>query len=471
MKPIPQAMRTKLLNRFKAASTDSEPHIRLIATQTSMNTLLSEPIHTNVPAALGDVTFRQMEGDENVAVAYAICLHDGEASVYQREMPANMDAKWEYVWKLGVASDVAIEYDGIWEVNASYQWYILRTEQVPYIFFVQNGNLYVQHWRDEETRVLLATNVSQLSACKGWQNSIDRELDQGLIIGYIRSGEVYYRSFCQQEDGSYSWEAERKVTTLGTGNSTLSVIRTNDFRVGFLTQNGNNILLTLTHRNYAGMSVRPETLHTASRARFYFESLRERRGYERETLSASCVNPFFMLDELPGSAEIAVASAEKINREDSFYCYGCKIILNKDFSGNIDTAFIAGTTVSYVEGTTGKSAAVTSAELDLSERTIILYFSTDIRRVNPITVVTPVTRNLRYYRNQQQKWFFPSLTASLPAETINIYAYSDRDTVTAKAAATIQYLAIEEQYGYLSETMQATEAATFVLQPSSILPI
>ena len=72
---------------------------------------------------------------------------------------------------------------------------------------------------------------------------------------------------------------------------------------------------------------------------------------------------------------------------------------------------------------------------------------------------------------QQQKWFFPSLTASLPAETINIYAYSDRDTVTAKEAATIQYLAIEEQYGYLSETMQATEAATFVLQPSSILPI
>ena len=76
-------------------------------------------------------------------------------------------------------------------------------------------------------------------------------------------------------------------------------IRANDFRVGFLTQNGNNILLTLTHRNYAGMSVKPETLHGASRARFYFEDLKERRGYQREALRGSCANPFFMLDEMP----------------------------------------------------------------------------------------------------------------------------------------------------------------------------
>ena len=464
-------MRTKLLNRFKAASTDSEPHIRLIATQTSMNTLLSEPIHVNAPAALGDVTFRQMEGDENVAVAYAICLHDGEASVYRREMPANMDAKWEYVWKLGAASDVAIEYDGIWEVDASYQWYILRTEQFPYIFFVQNGNLYVQHWRDESTRILLAENVSQLSSCKGWQNSIDRELDQGLIIGYIRSGEVYYRSFCQQEDGSYSWEVERKVTTLGIGNSTLSVIRTNDFRVGFLTQNGNNILLTLTHRNYAGMSVKPETLHTAARARFYFEDLKERRGYQREALRGSCANPFFMLDEMPGSSVISVASAEKINREDSFYCYGCKIYLNMDFSGNIDTAFVAGTTVSYVEGTTTKSATVTDVEINNEERYIALYFSTDIRRVNPITIHTPITRNLRYYRNQQQKWFFPGFTVSLPAETQNIYAYSGRETLTVNETATLLYQETVKKNGYYRETLLVTETADFTLEPTSILPI
>ena len=54
MRSIPAALRQKLLNRFKADDTDSKPNIRLVATQTSINTLLSEPIHEDIAPALGE---------------------------------------------------------------------------------------------------------------------------------------------------------------------------------------------------------------------------------------------------------------------------------------------------------------------------------------------------------------------------------------------------------------------------------
>ncbi len=121
-------------------------------------------------------------------------------------------------------------------------------EEYPYIFTVESGNLYVQYWDDASTRTLLANNVSQISSCKGWQSSVDIDLDQGLIIGYLRDGAVFYRALCCQHDGSYVWEAEREVTTLGSGNPTLSVSRTNDpLRVPRAERN--DMLLTLTPEN------------------------------------------------------------------------------------------------------------------------------------------------------------------------------------------------------------------------------
>jgi len=468
MRSIPAALRQKLLNRFKADDTDSKLNIRLVATQTSINTLLSEPIHEDIAPALGDVAVRQMEGENSLSRAYAICLDDSIAQIYTRRFPAGFDFKWEYLWTFGTASDVAMEYNGVWRMNAAQEWYFLQTEEYPYIFTVEGGDLYVQYWDNASTRTLLAENVTQISSCKGWQSSVDIDLDQGLIIGYLRGGAVFYRAFCCQSDGSNVWEGEHEVTALGTGNTTLSVIRTNDFRVGFLTQNAGSIQLALTHRNYAGMSVRPETVHiNTSNARAWLPDIRWYFGIEDESAGLRTELPYFMLDELPGSPEIAVDRVEKLNRDEGFSCYGFRVFLDKPLNGTPDPALCAGCRVS------ASNITVNSCEYDAALQALVLLTSADIRRTLEVTITIPEHRNLWYYSHQGQKWFLPGLTAIAEAEALYHYGYENETATvsTFDVNGWVDDAVFTSLYDEPSYATVCIPSSTMALVPVSTLPI
>lgn len=472
MKPIPSSLRSKLQNRVKSSATDSMPNIRLVATQTATNVLLSEPIHTNATPALGDVAIRQTAGEKEIFLAYAICLDDGIAKIYQRQLPASMDYPWEPLWTFGPAEDVAIEFDGTWKMDATMEWYYLQTEQYPYIFYVQQGNLYVQKWNNPDSTVPLAYGgITQLSACKGWKNSIDEELDQGLIIGYIRDGEVFYRSLCWQENGSLVWEAEHPVTELGSGNTTLSVFRTNDFRIGFLTENNGQILLALTYRNYAGMSVRPETIHVNAVANFLYLKRNDHFAYMRERAAATPILPYFNFEPPTGVPEISVTGAEKINREEEFFSYGAKIYLDKPIHGTIDPHFRATAKLSVLNGTATSTVAITDIEYDETEQALIFTFASDIRRTCELTITTTSSRYLWYERSQGQKWFIPAFSAVLPMETERYDGYDEPETLIVTPDGDFWIDTAVFRYAVTEETMQVSTTATVVLEPVSSLPI
>lgn len=472
MRPIPNALKSKLLNRVKSEATDSMPLIRLVATQTSSNVLLSEPIHTDILPAIGDVAVRQTSGEREIALAYAICLDDGIAKIYQRQLPAGMDYPWEYLWTFGPAEDVAIEFDGEWKMNAEAEWYYLETEQYPYIFYVQQGNLYVQKWNDPESAVALAYGgVTQLSACKGWKNSIDQELDQGLIIGYIRNGEVFYRSLCMQENGNLMWEAEHSVSELGNGNSTLSVFRTNDFRIGFLTENDGEIQFVLTYRNYAGMSVRPETIHVNTTANFLYLNRRENFASMRERSAVSTVLPYFSFEPPSGVPEVTVVNAEKINRDETFFSYGTKMYLDQPIEGTIDPHFLATAKLSVLNGTATSEVKITDIEYDPEEQALIFWFASDIRRTCQLTITTTSTRYLWYERLPGQKWFIPAFSAVLPMETERHDGYDEPETLTVTPDGDFWIDTAEFHYGVFDETMRVSASGTVVLEPVSSLPI
>ena len=259
MRSVPLELKQKLLKRFYGTSTDNLPQIQVIAKQASINTLITEVIHEDIPANFGDVAIRQLPGETQPSLVYAVCIDNGIGSIYSRRMPAFAEQEWEYVWSIGSVKDVAIEFDGDWRINPKKRYYELMTEDVPYIFFTDNNNnLYVQKWSDISTRIPLAEGVSQISVCRAWQSTLDTGVDQGLIIGYLRNGKVFYRAWCQQSNGEYIWETENEVTELGTGNTTLCVFRTNDFRVGFLTENSGVMNYVLSERTYAGQAMPPE---------------------------------------------------------------------------------------------------------------------------------------------------------------------------------------------------------------------
>ncbi len=467
MRSIPAALKEKLKNQFKVESTDSMAKLRVVATQTSVNSLLSEPIHEDIAPALGDVAVRQMSGDKDLSLAYALCLDDGIATMYMRKFPAGFDFKWERQFVFGAASDVALEFGGTWKMNAAQEWYYLETDEFPYIFFVRDGNLYVQYWRDDSTRALLAAGVSQISACKGWQSSVDIDLDQGLIIGYIREGRVYYRALCCQSDGSYIWETEHEVTTLGTGNTTLSVIRTNDFRVGFLTQNSGNMLLTLTHRNYAGMSVRPESMHiNTANARMSLPDITRKYGSTRETAGIAALLPYGIIDTAD-SGELEVTGIEKLNRDEGFACYGFKVFVSRPVYGTPDASFLEGCKLS-VSGVT-----VASCDYDAALQAFVLYTSADIRRTLEVTVTIPTHRRLWYYKHHEQRWFLPALTYVASAETIRHDAYA-HDTITVStlnARMWIDDAVFTSLFDEPSTAAITISSASMELKPVSTLPI
>ncbi len=467
MRSIPTALKEKLANRFKVENTDSLAKLRVVATQTSVNSLLSEPIHEDIAPEFGDVAVRQTVGESDLSLAYAICLDDGIAQVYKRKFPACLEYPWEYLWTLGTATDVAIEFNGVWKMNAEKEWYYLQTEEYPYIFYVRDENLYVQVWRDSDNAVLLATDVSQISACKGWQSSVEQELDQGLIIGYLKSGSVYYRALCCQENGSYVWEAEHEVTPLGTGNTTLSVVRTNDFRIGFLTQNNGRMLLALTHRNYAGMSVRPETVHiNASNVKMWISDINQMDTLSKEYASGNTAYPYALLDE-PGTEEISVSSVEKLNREMGFVCYGFKIHLTKPLNGSIDAGFPSKCTLS-ISGVT-----ITSASYDSAEQSLVLYTSTDIRRTVAVTITMPEYRSLWYYKLGAQRWFLPTLSTVAAAEAMDYFSFENETAGIAivSTGAWIDEAVFTECFQPAHTAVIAVMASSVSLQPVSTLPI
>ena len=165
MRILPQDLKNKLLQNIQADSTNAKPNLRLIATQASMNTLISEDIHKDIPPNFGDVAIRQLEGEKTPSLAYSICIDNGIANIYKRDFPTDLENPWIKQWKLGSAKEVAIEYNGIWTLDSKKKWYYLKTEEYPYVFYVDNSNnLFVQYWNDSNTKFQLATGVSQISA-------------------------------------------------------------------------------------------------------------------------------------------------------------------------------------------------------------------------------------------------------------------------------------------------------------------
>ena len=108
----------------------------------------------------------------------------------------------------------------------------------------------------------LGTGVGRICSMRGWiPAQAGHTQDQGLIVAYLKSGVAYYRNYCLQSDGvTYIWEEERQITELPTGLTDIALFRTNDFRIGVIGRDASGQAhVTVTVRNWAGMSLYPET--------------------------------------------------------------------------------------------------------------------------------------------------------------------------------------------------------------------
>ena len=174
-----------------------------------------------------------------------------------------------------------------------------------------------------------------------------------------------------------------------------------------------------------------------------------------------------MLDELPGSPEIAVDRVEKLNREEGFACYGFRVFLDKPLNGTPDPAFLAGCQVS------ASNITVTSCEYDAALQALVLLTSADICRTLEVTITIPEHRSFWYYRLQDQKWFLPGLTAVAEAEAIYHYGYEKENATvsTLDANGWIDDAVFTSLYDEPSYADICISVSTMALVPVSTLPI
>ena len=463
MRNVPFDLLQKLKGQLKSACNDADERLRVVVTQITSNTLLSEIIHEDIAPNYGDVAIRQLLGDNSISLAYALCIDNGIANIYYRNFPSPLENPWNFDWTLGAATDVGIEYNGTWILNSKKQWYYLQTEEFPYIFFVQSGNLYVQHWKDESTRILLDTGVSQLSVCKGWKSDLINDLDQGLVVGYIKSGSVFYRAFCMQTDGKTMWEPIHEIEQLGTENTSLCVFRTNDFRIGFLTENQGEMKYVLSHRNYAGMSVRPESVNVQIvRPRVIFDRLQDKMGYTDE--STQCEAKYLYAILLKSDYEvISVLSAERINHETDFASLGVKLTLSHALHGEVMPDFKEHV---VVEPTTSIDF------VEYEENVVTIMFATPIRRNIALTITVNETRSVWYLVDGKQKHPLTKVTASIEADVVKHYVYENEAVVINMLHADMMYQDIVYKRGYMDEAvMVSVVSASMMLQATADLPI
>ena len=94
MRYIPQELLSKVNERWQVEANNSKPRFRITAIQAAVNTLMSEPIHEGIPSAYGDVAIRQLLGENTPSKAYAVCIDEGTAKIYERDFPADIDSPW-----------------------------------------------------------------------------------------------------------------------------------------------------------------------------------------------------------------------------------------------------------------------------------------------------------------------------------------------------------------------------------------
>jgi len=335
MRTIPSELLNRVKKKWQVPAENADPKMKVYLSRGLQNelfqvfTIQEGELLTDV-----DVTVSRPSAITLPATAYALAINNGLAQVKSKPLPYDDQYPWEDEFDVasGVTS-VAIEFDGFWDRDYNTRRFNFVTEEYPWLFYVQAGNLYMQYWQDTEE--LLATNVTKCAAVRGWVPANGQTTnDQGLIVAYIKTdGKIYYRSYCATPTGK-AWESEREVTELGSGVDDLALFRTNDFRVGFLAESGGNVSWVLTARNWAGMSVAADRVALSmvkvlSGAVEIFEITVHRYNSGEDTISSpvlSDVAVVNLFETEPPATVYGVSSAKIVDGSTIDVVFDCPVV-------------------------------------------------------------------------------------------------------------------------------------------------
>lgn len=214
-----------------------------------------------------DISIRQLSTDMSPSEIWAVGFEGNRLLLKKRVYSQLQRVNWEAIKDFGEGLKAGVEFHGQWLNRNNADKYTIETDVLPFVFIVGLDNIlrvYTENTFDNA--FVLDENVSALSACQGFNSMLDIEQDQGLIVAYIKDGNVYYRQWLYNAaiDG-YMWYPIETLYENGDA-SFVSVHRLPDYRIGICVQHTAGTKWYITNRTYVSQAVKPEILNLSTEA-------------------------------------------------------------------------------------------------------------------------------------------------------------------------------------------------------------
>lgn len=221
----------------------------------------------DIGSQVQDITVRQISEELGPDEIWLVGLEAEEALVRKRKYDERSLATYEPVMSLGYAREAAIEFDGEWTLAPDRVSYTIRTQEWPWIFWIDRDGLLKAVQSDSlDEAISLVPNISDIShlcACRGYSSSVFPEQDQGLIVSYISDGNVYYMHLVYDVDtGTKLWKGPFPIFQEGTAEH-IHVHRLNDYRMAWCITTTESNLWYITERTYISQAVVPEIIESS----------------------------------------------------------------------------------------------------------------------------------------------------------------------------------------------------------------
>lgn len=206
-----------------------------------------------------DISIKQLSTDSTPSEIYAIGFEGTRLVLKSRVYSHLQRVNWTAIKDFGEGLTAGVEFYGRWAPRSSSDKYTIETESAPFVFILGLDNVLRVYSGDSfDTVYELDTDVTAIGACQGFNSMYYIEQDQGLVIAYVKEGNVYYRQWLYDDSSaSYRWFAKEPVYEEGDA-SFVSMHRLPDYRLGICVQHASGTKWLITDRTYVSQAIKPE---------------------------------------------------------------------------------------------------------------------------------------------------------------------------------------------------------------------
>lgn len=212
-----------------------------------------------------DLSICQLKTDESPSEIWAVGFEGNRLLLKKRVYNQLQRVDWTAVKDFGEGLHAAVEFYGRWTSRTNAAKHTLETESVPFVFIIDTHNVLRVYSGSSFVEALeLDTNVSAVSACQGFNSMYDITQDQGLVVSYVKNGNVYYRQWLYNSNvGTYMWYPAELLYD-GNDATFVNVHRLPDYRLGFCIEHASGTKWYITDRTYVSQAVKTEVVSAAA---------------------------------------------------------------------------------------------------------------------------------------------------------------------------------------------------------------